>query len=1182
MRLWKKIILVILILVVVILGSGYLYLFQLGGIENIINSHISALVEGKFPLEVTIGRVKGNFFSDLVVKNVTVVYTDSSYHYRILFIPELNFAYSLSNLWNKRYLFDFIAVDSAEITLIQDSTGQYILPDFSVEAATGESKKALPVVTIDDLKINKAVINLIHREDTLVFRDIMFDASVRTELETYAVNIKRLTFESNREGLRMVSAGGKVTYSGQNLVFQDLAFTSADTRARMTGIVGIKDRTGHVEFELDNIRLDYLSDIAGPALKGKADITGSITFDNTALMGTVDIGGELFFARFDNLFVDFYFSNQRLVFDTLYGTIFSNCAVDGKGEIDFGSKPETYFLDARIKNFHLEKMLSNGLPSDLNGHIVLNGRSFHSADLVLDIETDLYESSFDDYSFHTARGALSVTTDSISFAGPFVVTYHENKFLVFGNINYTDEIDLNVTALLDNLDRYRDKIFLEQPGGRGYAEIYLSGETRDPDMYGFFASDSVWLYGFYADSLYADIHIGQFLYGHQGEINLDFYRGGVWDIPYDSGYARLVLDSNLLFIDTSIIQNQFARLSAHGVLDHVIYPQKMTLDKLKLSLFEQQFVNRGDINFEVDSNGFDFKQASIGNEEALLTAAGRVNYDETMALGISVTRLPVKPWQSLFNVKSPLGGYLSCDVQLEGTFMNPIFRLQGAVDSLTYFDEKNTGEVIPLGDLSYLVNFRDSLVTIDSFLVMSEVGRYFARGYFNANLAFTGAEVERLPDLPFDIDITASDTIFDLVSVFMPSVEYLGGEFKADFKLSGTPGEPHLDGGAYLKNGHLKYFDITDSIYTDLASVTMQDNRIVIEGIEAYMRNRRKGGRKSYAYIDGEIVVKSLDNFYYDLDVAFPREFPFKYELDDIEGIVEGDIRIEGETPPLVTGNLTLVSARYEVNFAESDEGSPLMMALSGENQWDLNLNIDILSNFWIKNDDIDAEFSGSINLVREKGAYRFIGEMEILRGRAFLFDKTFNIQTGSQVIFEDIAYPNPRLDIIATTRVPGVRFQENEDQTPEQIELSIHVTGTLEEPELNPAEGSEFNREDILPLIVMNYYSSDSTQAKGAIEERMTQLFASQVSQIGARRLGIETFEIDPVFHNGDLSNTRVTLGFYTFQNLYVYGRSRLDIVRGQEVGFEYRFNKNLIFEGRKDEDELYHLDLKLHWEFK
>jgi len=60
------------------------------------------------------------------------------------------------------------------------------------------------------------------------------------------------------------------------------------------------------------------------------------------------------------------------------------------------------------------------------------------------------------------------------------------------------------------------------------------------------------------------------------------------------------------------------------------------------------------------------------------------------------------------------------------------------------------------------------------------------------------------------------------------------------------------------------------------------------------------------------------------------------------------------------------------------------------------------------------------------------------------------------------------------------------------------------------------------------------------------------------------------------------VTLGFYTFQNLYIYGRSRLDVVQGQEVGFEYRFNKSLIFEGRKDEDELYHLDLKLHWEFK
>jgi hypothetical protein len=104
-------------------------------------------------------------------------------------------------------------------------------------------------------------------------------------------------------------------------------------------------------------------------------------------------------------------------------------------------------------------------------------------------------------------------------------------------------------------------------------------------------------------------------------------------------------------------------------------------------------------------------------------------------------------------------------------------------------------------------------------------------------------------------------------------------------------------------------------------------------------------------------------------------------------------------------------------------------------------------------------------------------------------------------------------------------------------------------------------------------------------IEQRMTGLVSSQVSQLGTRqlsRLGVETFEIDPSYGGKlDPLRSKVTLGFYTSPNLYIYGRSQLSQKLGQEVGFEYRFNKSFMLEGLKDEEDLYHLNLKLKWEF-
>jgi len=441
---------------------------------------------------------------------------------------------------------------------------------------------------------------------------------------------------------------------------------------------------------------------------------------------------------------------------------------------------------------------------------------------------------------------------------------------------------------------------------------------------------------------------------------------------------------------------------------------------------------------------------------------------------------------------------------------------------------------------------------------------------------------ERLPDLPLDVRITGRDNRFDLVSLMLPSVEFLAGDFFADFRLSGTPNKPHLEGTAFIKDARLKYYDLADTLKADSAGVRFQDNRIIIDGIRAYVYDR-KHKRPRYADIGGQIEVQSLDVLDYDVDVTVGEEFPFRYELADLEGVVEGDVRITGSNPPSVEGDLTLLSGRDRSEFSEeaSQMNLPLIYSVAGETTWDVDLKIDILSNYWVKNQDIDAEFSGFLNIIRENDRYRYAGEIEILRGKGYLFDKTFRIKSDSRIVFEDIELPDPRLDIWATTRIPVPRA-EGEERAYEDID--VHVTGTLE----NPLFGffvagytdSAMSEEAVLPLLVANYYGSET--GVGAFQERLSQLISSQVSQISSRQLGVETFEIDPTYEgNLDLARTKVTLGMYTAPNLYLYGSSDIALESRQEVGFEYRIKKWFLLEGKRDEDELYHLNLKLHKEF-
>lgn len=1182
MRRFLKILLIIVVSLVIVIGGAYLYFFHLGGVETLINARIARLVEQKYRLEVKIGRVKGSYLSGIVIENVVAFYADSTRRYQLLNIPRIETSYSIANLWDERFIFDYLNVDSAEVVLIRDTSGQWIIPDFRPASKEGDTVKTkLPSFSIGSLNLRNLNVKLVKPYDTLVFDEIFVSLSFLGEENTYSVDVEQFEFTSSKKKLELNAAGGKVTFADNRLLFQDVALLSGESRLKLSGNVDISGKpNGTVSFAADNMDLADITMYIGPKLKGVVDVNGTLDFYGGSLRGTVDIGGEFLLASFENLFVDFSYDNKLLQFDTLYGTILENCAIDGTGYIDFSDKPELYMLDAAIKGFNLKNLLPKTFESDLNGNILLYGESFRNADMVLDIHADLYESSFDEYPIQRGGGDILITTDSLVFIDSFRVDYFENIFYASGPIDYNENMNLDVRIDLKNLDRYKEKLFIDQPGGRGYARAALTGATSDPDLKGVFISDSVWIYGLYSDSMFATVDINRFLSRKLGEVVIDFYDGSAWDMPYDTGYALLRIDSNLVYFDSAQIFNQYTDLCGAGSYDYEAVPGLMMVDTLCLDLFGQAFYNRDRISVDVDTLGFDFTQATIGNNGARLSVNGRANYDETMDLMMSIARIPIKPWKNLWAESLMVDGYLSAEASVGGSFMEPEFVLSAHVDSMVYKD-------LLLGELVTSVIYNDRLMTIESFQIVSGYGDYRSDGSFYVDLALTTDSLERFPDLPMNINIAAVDSRFDLVTLLQPSVEDLTGDFFADFVLSGTPKNPHLEGEAFMINPRLKYFDLEERLFGDSLAVTMMDNRIIIDTLEAYyVKDSTKLDERVSAFVSGTVTVLSLDRLFYDLDVAIPEKFPFKYELDDISGEVQGSLHIEGDTPPLVTGNVNLRSMRYLVNFAEPNELSPVIKAFSGDNLWDLEIDFNIQSNYWIKNEDIDAEFAGEVTMLRESGVYSFIGQMEVLRGRGFLFDKTFQLESGGLVTFEGGETFNPLLDIEAYTHVAGSRGTDRDERDIEQLRLGIHITGTLEEPEINVTEDSDVgSREDILPLIIADQYSGEGGTATTSFESRMANLVSSQLSQIGSRqlgRLGVETFEIDPGY-SGELDplNTQVTLGFYTAPNLYLYGRSALSGQSRQEVGFEYRFNKSVILEGLRDEEELYHLNLKLNWEF-
>ncbi|SYZ73364.1 hypothetical protein TRIP_C21482 [Candidatus Zixiibacteriota bacterium] len=1180
MKLRTKLLLIPFGTIFVILLGLYLALFQFDLLEYLVNRKIRDLIGSNLPLKVRIGHIGGDYLSYLNLTDVYAEYDNGKDRYVLATIPRLSAQYSISNLWHGKLIFKSIEIDSAQLSLAESPEGKWLIPE--PKESRGGSSEGIDL-EIDRVLFKNITFNLYSISDTLVFSRLLLDGQLKIAGETYAAQIDTVTFESSDNRLNLQSGRGKFTFSNGNLVYQDVAIFVDSTNFISSGQVQLKDNIeAKATIDAARLNLPQLSSLLGTRLSGNLAVSGDLNYGSKLLSGNLRVAGTFENREFDSLHVRFRYADNILNLDSLDGTILAGCRIEGHGGIDLGAKPETYNLLAEIRNFNLNNVVSETFKTNLNGDISLSGQGLTGSTLSLNISADLDESWFDEYHAHKATGAMIVTTGGIDILDKFAVEYGQNTFLISGSLDYNGRVDLNGSTHFDDLAAFNGQTFIEKMGGRGDLEFKVSGELKNPDISGNLRSDSLWIYEIYSSQAIMDFQLTHFLYDRNGSVNVHLFDGEAYKLPFDTILADLKVDSIDVRFDTSYFHNSISSASARGMLEYASYPQRLSIDSLTLDIVGLSLNNDSLIIISIDSSGYNIKRARLKRSDGYLAGEGRVNYDESLKLKIDLDRINIVPLVKLLDTAIVIGGRMSGEFLLNGNFESPLIDFAGRIDTLTYDD-------FNLGDLTADLNYANKAVNVDSIIVDSHTGRYVARGIFPIDLSFRVGG-NRFTGVEQNIDFTAQDTRLDAVGLFLEEVEKLDGDVTADFKLTGTPQNPKVNGRINLRKGRLKIADLVNPLENVMISMSMNNQTVTVDSMAATCSD----GKKLVGAVSGsgQIIINSINQFDYNLAIKL-TDFPGKYELGDIEGVINANLKVRGLTPPTVSGDVTVLSATYRENFARESDGWIILTSLEGAQSWDLNLDVEIPNKLWIKNDDIDAEFSGRLNFIREKGNYRYIGSLEILRGKGYLADRIFQIESGGSINYENIESPNPTLDIYASTKVRGAAPSTQGSPTEtSNYELRVHITGTLEEPTIEAApapEGSpQFTTEEIIPLIFTNYYNEKSN-AVGTSErfsDRLTSgisgYLSTQMTQIGSRTLGVETFEIDPVYGNKfDPLGTRLTVGFYTHPNLYIYGRSALSGESGREVGFEYRIKRFLLLEGSRDDANLYHLLLNLYWDY-
>ncbi len=1185
MRLLYRIILAIVISVVVFLATAYLALFHFGLIEKLSNKALQDIIGEQLPVQVHIQEITGNMFSELNVNRLDILYKDSTTQYIMASIPEFSFEYSLEDFWKNQIIFKKIFIDSAEITIKQAPDGHWLLPRPEPKEGGGQTVFDFE---IQELGLNKLKLNIIRPKDTVTFNDIIFKAHMSGQGGTYSMDIDGLSYESSEDRLSIKTAGGKITLNRNDLLFQSLFLITDSSDMIMDGHVQFGDSLNwNLTVSAENLNVPELASFLGPDLNGNVSLRGSLDYADKTLHGDVHVGGDFMNRSFDSLSARFTMKDNYITFDTLDGTILGGCGVEANGFLNLGAHPETYGLHGDINGFNLDHLVPGSFKSDLSGSLDLVGRGLKSNDMTIDVDLGLGKSTFDIIAPHVARGHATITTDSIMFDKDFMLGYYDNQFIFSGRVNYSGDIYIEGTANFNDLSRFDSLTFIETLGGRGSATYTVTGKTADPDLTGRLTSDSLWLYDIFSDSAELECGIERFMGKRSGKAFARMYNGAAYQLPFNDLELDMDVDSEFVGITRLFFDNDFGSASATANLDYMSEPMHLELDTAIITLFDQPIVSVEPVLIDIDSAGYDIKQCELNPSGGLLVASGRYNYDESIDFDINVQTAEIATWVRLITEDFNISGIMSGSISVHGTLGSPIISCDAFVDSLAY-THPVSGKQLNL-DLYTAFDYADEKVNIGSLYLKTRGGYFRAQGEFPINLALETV-ANRFPDAEQSIDIVGRDTTFDLIQMYMPEIEDMEGQFDASFRLTGKPLTPNIDGQASINDGKIKPYDLVLPLENFNLNLEMENKTIHVKSASAICRDGNRELGKIGA--EGTVTIVSLDTLDYNLKVTL-KQFPVKYELGDISAVADANLVIKGRTPPTVYGDVNIISAHYLENFAEEDEGWLLLTTLGNENTWNLNLNVEFPSNAWVKNDELDAELSGSLNFIRTNNNYRYIGQLEILRGKGYLQGRTYRIDPGGTIIYDDIESPNPKLNISASTKIRAASEQVDQFGQPQTqtLDLCIQITGTMDNPDINPCEDSPFTKDEMLGLIFTDYYAgsngygSSETFLGGRLGSFGAGLIGSQLSQIGTRTLsniGVETFEIDPVYGDKlEPLGTKVGLGFSLHPNLYVYGRSAISSSQGQEIGFEYRLKRFLLIEGSKDENELYHLLLNFYWDY-
>jgi hypothetical protein len=410
-------------------------------------------------------------------------------------------------------------------------------------------------------------------------------------------------------------------------------------------------------------------------------------------------------------------------------------------------------------------------------------------------------------------------------------------------------------------------------------------------------------------------------------------------------------------------------------------------------------------------------------------------------------------------------------------------------------------------------------------------------------------EAPDLPDRPMDWRVDIPNGDLALVPLFVPQIGYAAGRFDLTARVTGTGRVPKISGSAHVRDGRVRLAgrsEMLDAVHADL---TLTDTHITLDSLTARQtRSKRSPGLVS---ANGVVELKglALEGYQFDLrldDFTAIEEGFYGAELDG-RFIVTNSPRVGGITLPLVEGQIELRRAVVSIDFANQSEIERIAAATK-ELYWLYRVQLSASDRLYWKPENANIEFSADLSLEQTADSLIIYGDMTALRGTYYYLSNKFTMERVN-LTFDNVNGVNPKLDIVATTRVKhgvapsGQGVTVGSGRTNDE-NITVAISGRAAEPVMSFASDAGSDQSTILgaltygPLMEQRGVDVGANLADDWLTRQLNRQLSAEASRVFQGLIDEVAFE-------------RETGGYFLGQGAPVVG---IGIPLAPKLGVRYR----------------------------